>query len=64
MTIEEVLRIRRGPHEENVKGSVSEGKLADLVVLSKDIRRAKREELLQTTVVYTPVGGAVVYKAE
>jgi predicted amidohydrolase YtcJ len=49
--------------EEDVKGSISVGKLADLVVLSKDIMRVPEEEIPDTRVAYTILGGRVVYRA-
>jgi len=48
-------------HEENVKGSLQAGKLADLVVLSSDILSGPPEQLLQTRVIRTILGGKVVY---
>jgi len=43
---------------------LEEGKLADLVVLDRDITVAPPEEILETRVVLTVVGGEVVYRAE
>jgi predicted amidohydrolase YtcJ len=37
------------------------GKLADLVVLSKDIRSIPPQDLLKTEVRYTVVGGRIVH---
>lgn len=48
--------------EENVKGSLTPGKLADITVLSKDITRAPDEEIRSAKVSYTIIGGKVVYK--
>ncbi|MGI9544907.1 MAG: amidohydrolase [Cyclobacteriaceae bacterium] len=48
--------------EEDVKGSIEVGKLADLVVFSKDIMKVAEDQLLQTEVVYTLVNGEVVYR--
>jgi predicted amidohydrolase YtcJ len=48
--------------EENVKGSLKPGKLADLVVLSKDLFTIEPKEILATEVVYTILGGKIVYK--
>jgi predicted amidohydrolase YtcJ len=47
--------------EENVKGSITPGKLADIVVLSKDIMTAPEEEIRTARVDYTILGGRVVY---
>ena len=49
--------------EEDVKGSLSPGKLADITVLSKDILTVPEEEILETEVVYTIVGGTIEYRA-
>jgi predicted amidohydrolase YtcJ len=49
-------------HEEHSKGSLTAGKLADLVVLSKDILVAPPAELLSTTVDYTILGGSIVFQ--
>lgn len=50
-------------HEEDVKGSLTAGKFADLVVLSKDILAVPPKELLNTHVLLTMLGGKVVYSA-
>lgn len=47
--------------EEHVKGSLTPGKYADIVVLSVDIMTVPAEEILTTEVVYTIVGGKVRY---
>lgn len=47
--------------EERDKGSLSPGKLADMVVLSRDILRCDEEELKKTTVLHTVLGGKIVY---
>ena len=49
--------------EEEKKGSLTPGKLADIAVLSKDILTIPAEEILETRVVYTIVGGKVAYQA-
>ncbi|HYV35554.1 MAG TPA: amidohydrolase [Gemmataceae bacterium] len=48
--------------EEEIKGSLSLGKLADIVVLSRDIMTVPDEQILGTDVMYTIVGGKVVYE--
>ena len=48
--------------EENVKGSLTPGKVADITVLSKDITRVPDEEIRSAKVSYTIIGGKVVYK--
>ena len=47
--------------EEDIKGSLTPGKLADIVVLSKDILTVPEDQILQARVLYTIVGGKVVY---
>ena len=47
--------------EEDMKGSLTPGKLADITVLSKDIMTVPEEEILTAEVVYTIVGGEIVY---
>jgi predicted amidohydrolase YtcJ len=47
--------------EEDVKGSLTPGKYADIVVLSKDIMTVPEEEILEAEVVYTIVGGEIRY---
>ena len=48
---------------EAAKGSVEPGKLADFVVLDRDITRVGPEEILKARVLMTIVGGEVVYEA-
>jgi hypothetical protein len=48
--------------EEDVKGSIREGKLADLVVLSQDLFRAPPEQIHATKVLLTVVAGREVYR--
>ena len=48
--------------EENLKGSVATGKLADLVVLDQDLMAAPEEILHRIQVLMTVVGGNVVYE--
>ena len=48
--------------EENVKGSLTAGKLADITVLSSDILTAPEDEILKTEVVCTVVGGKIAYR--
>jgi predicted amidohydrolase YtcJ len=47
--------------EEDLKGSIAPGKLADFTVLSKDILTVPVDEILQTEVEMTIVGGLVKY---
>jgi predicted amidohydrolase YtcJ len=69
MTREEALRARTldaayAAFEEDIKGSLEVGKLADVTVLSKDILTVPDNEILDTRVLYTIVGGEVRYRAE
>jgi hypothetical protein len=48
--------------EEDIKGSIEVGKLADLIVLSRNILECPPEEILNTSVDLTMVDGVVVYQ--
>ncbi|MFQ6081969.1 MAG: amidohydrolase [Candidatus Aminicenantia bacterium] len=48
--------------EEEIKGSLEKGKLADLVVLSQDILKIPASEILKTSVEMTILGGKIVYQ--
>jgi predicted amidohydrolase YtcJ len=48
--------------EDKDKGSISAGKLADLVVLSNDLLACSDEEILNTKVLMTVIGGDIKYK--
>ncbi|HKU75916.1 MAG TPA: amidohydrolase [Pyrinomonadaceae bacterium] len=48
--------------EERIKGSIEQGKLADLTVLSKNLLKVSPKDFLTTDVFYTIVGGKVVYQ--
>ncbi len=48
--------------EEKDKGSLEVGKLADVTVLTKDLRDCADEEILAADVLYTIVGGEVKFK--
>lgn len=49
--------------EEDTKGSLTPGKLADVVVLSQDLMTIPDDKILDTRVAMTIVGGKVVYEA-
>ncbi|MEM8712314.1 MAG: amidohydrolase [Planctomycetota bacterium] len=48
--------------EEDIKGSLEPGKLADVVVLSRDILSCDEDEILGTRVDMTVVGGEVLFE--
>lgn len=48
--------------EDSIKGSLAVGKLADITVLSKDLLTVPDDEIMTTEVVYTIVGGKVMYR--
>jgi hypothetical protein len=67
MTREEALRswtldAAFAAFEEEIKGSIEAGKLADLVVLDKNIMEIPPPEILETRVEMTMLGGKVVYQ--
>jgi predicted amidohydrolase YtcJ len=53
-----------GSFEEDVKGSIKVGKLADFAILDKDIMTVAEDEILQTKVVMTIFDGEIVYDAK
>ncbi len=67
MTREQALRsytldAAYGAFEENIKGSIEPGKLADFTVFSKDIMKVPDGELLSTEIMRTILGGATIYE--
>ena len=66
ITREEALRMLTfnaafAAFEEDKKGSLEAGKLADLVVLSQDIMTIDEEQILNTEVVMTILDGKIIY---
>ena len=49
--------------EEDLKGSITPGKLADFTVISADIMKVPEPEILNTKNLLTIVGGRIVYQA-
>lgn len=50
--------------EENIKGSLEPGKLADIVILDQDLLAYPSEKIQQVKVRYTLIDGQVVYAAQ
>ena len=50
--------------EENEKGSIEPGKLADFTVLSRDIMKIPEPEILKTRCEMTIIGGEIVYAVD
>lgn len=66
ISVEEAVRLYTvgsayAEFQENVKGSISVGKLADLVILSQDIFEIAPEKIKDTEVVMTIMDGKIVY---
>ena len=66
MTREEALRTYTinnaiAAFEEDIKGTLTPGKYADIVVLSQDLLTVEEEKILDTVVEITIVGGEVRY---
>ncbi len=67
LTREETLRgmtiwAAKANFEENEKGSLEKGKLADFIILDKDLMKIPENEILQTMVLYTFLNGEKVYE--
>ena len=68
VSVEEAIRVGTlngayASYEENLKGSIEPGKLADLVVLGQDPTKVAPEELIKVPVQRTMVGGRWVYES-
>jgi predicted amidohydrolase YtcJ len=68
ITVEEALRVNTlngayNSHEEDLKGSITNGKLADFVIFSDDLFTVDKEKIKDIQIVRTVVGGATVYEA-
>ena len=51
-------------HQDELTGSLEVGKLADLIVLDRNVLKVPAEDIAETKVLQTMVGGRVVYQAE
>jgi len=51
-----------GAFEENIKGSISSGKLADFTIYNQDLMTVDENQILNTEIVMTIFNGEVVYK--
>ncbi|MFP4340485.1 MAG: amidohydrolase [Cyclobacteriaceae bacterium] len=51
-----------GAFEENIKGSIEMGKLADFTVYSQDLMQVEESKILDTQVLMTFVGGKLLYE--
>jgi len=58
------LDAAHGAFEENIKGSIEVGKYADFTILDRDIMKIPEDEILNTKVKMTIVGGVVVYHSK
>ena len=48
--------------EEDIKGSLTPGKLADITVLSHDLLTVSDDDMMDTEIVMTIVGGRIRYR--
>ena len=67
ITVEEMLRTMtiNGAYltgEEEIKGSLEVGKLADVIIVDRDILKTEDEELKDIRVIITIINGEIVYK--
>ncbi|MGE3959739.1 MAG: amidohydrolase [Vicinamibacterales bacterium] len=58
------LNVAFAEFDEEIKGSLKPGKLADVTVFSKDILTVPEEEIPSATIRYTIVGGQVAYEGK
>ncbi len=68
ISVDEALKVNTlngayASHEESLKGSITEGKLADFVVLADDPHTVAQDKIKDIQIVRTIVGGAVAYQA-
>jgi predicted amidohydrolase YtcJ len=68
VTVDEAIKINTlngayASREESLKGSITEGKLADFVVLADDPHTVSKDKIKDIKIVRTVVGGSTVYQA-
>jgi predicted amidohydrolase YtcJ len=51
-------------HQEDLTGSIAVGKLADVIVLDRDIKSVPLGDVSTTEVLLTMVGGEVVHRSK
>ncbi|HZH33710.1 MAG TPA: amidohydrolase family protein, partial [Pyrinomonadaceae bacterium] len=69
ITVEEAVRAYTlgsayAEFQENIKGTITAGKLADLIILSDDIFSINPNDIQKTKVLTTVVDGKIVYEAK
>ena len=69
ITVEQALRAYTidaayASFDEKIKGSLEPGKLADLVMIDRDIFKIAPEQIIDARVVMTMVGGKILFQAE
>ncbi len=67
ISLDEAIRVNTlngayNSHEENIKGSIAAGKLADYVVLAEDLDSIPSDRIKDVKIVRTVVGGQTVYE--
>jgi hypothetical protein len=68
ITVDEAIRVNTingayASHEETLKGSIAEGKLADFVMLADDPHSVQSDRIKDIQIVRTCVGGRTAYRA-
>lgn len=67
ISLDEAIRVNTingvyNSHEENIKGSITAGKLAEYVVLAEDLYSIPVNKIKNVRIVRTDVGGKTVYE--
>jgi len=68
ISLDEAIRVNTlngayNSHEENIKGSITAGKLADYVVLAEDLYSIPADKIKDVKIIRTVVGGRTMYEA-